>query len=122
MEIYSFALKHDTGIFTNCVLGDNLLDAITKILTAELAPEKTIISLKISKTYKNKKIMTTTTKKIVLTDLHKALMHNEDITREAADQMISEFYDRVADGENPEEILYDEGLEPDYVLDILFYK
>ena len=66
--------------------------------------------------------MTTTTKKIVLTDLHKALMHNEDISREEADQMISEFYDRVADGEDPEKILYDEGLEPDYVLDILFYK
>ena len=66
--------------------------------------------------------MTTTIKKIVLTDLHKALMHNEDISREEADQMISEFYDRVADGEDPEEILYDEGLEPDYVLDILFYK
>jgi len=55
MEIYSFALKHDNGIFTNCVLGDNLLDAAKKILTAKLAPEETIISLKISKTYKSKK-------------------------------------------------------------------
>ena len=66
--------------------------------------------------------MTTTIKKIVLTELHKALIHINECTREEADEMISEFYDRVADGENPEEILYDEGLEPDYVLDILFYK
>ena len=55
MEIYSFALKHDTGIFTNVVLGDNLMDALTKILTHKLVPEEKNISLKISKTYKTKK-------------------------------------------------------------------
>ena len=55
MEIYSFALKHDTEIFTNCVLAENFLEAATKILTAKLAPENTFISLKISKTYKTKK-------------------------------------------------------------------
>lgn len=34
-------------------------------------------------------------------------------------ELISEMRNRVAAGDDPEEVLYEEGLEPDYVLDLL---
>lgn len=34
-------------------------------------------------------------------------------------ELIQDMRDRVEDGEDPEEVLYKEGLEPDYVLDLL---
>ena len=61
-------------------------------------------------------------KQIIETELHRVLMNIYECTLQKADSEISDWYDRVMNGENPEEILYDEGLEPDYVLDILFYK
>lgn len=36
-----------------------------------------------------------------------------------AQEVISEMQDRVWDGEDPEEVLADFGLEPDYVFDLL---
>jgi hypothetical protein len=39
--------------------------------------------------------------------------------REEANDIIVEMRSRVEDGEDPEEILFDEGLEPDYVFDLL---
>jgi len=33
--------------------------------------------------------------------------------------IILEMRERVLSGEDPEEVLYDEGLEPDYVMDLL---
>ena len=35
------------------------------------------------------------------------------------EDIISEMKERVQSGEDPEEVLYDEGLEPDYVFDLL---
>jgi len=61
-------------------------------------------------------------KQIIETELHRVLMNIYECTLQKADSEISDWYDRVMNGENPEEILYDEGLEPDYVLDILFYN
>ena len=61
-------------------------------------------------------------KQIIVTELHRVLMNIYECTLQKADSEISDWYDRVMNGENPEKILYDEGLEPDYVLDILFYN
>lgn len=49
------------------------------------------------------------------------LMLRDDLTREEAKILISEMVDRVEEGEDPESILFDEGLEPDYVFDLLDY-
>jgi hypothetical protein len=39
--------------------------------------------------------------------------------KDEAQKLISEMIERVMDGEDPEEILFEEGLEPDYVFDII---
>ena len=46
-------------------------------------------------------------------------MNRDELTRDEAEDLVSELKERVADGENPEEVLYDEGLEPDYIFDIM---
>ena len=52
--------------------------------------------------------------------LLKALMEGQDLSREEAKEIIQEMRKRVhEDNEDPEEVLYEEGLEPDYILDIL---
>ena len=53
-------------------------------------------------------------------ELLKALMASQDLTRDEAIEIINEMKERMYEGEDPEEILYEEGLEPDYVLDLLF--
>jgi hypothetical protein len=53
-------------------------------------------------------------------DLCKVLMNRDDLTEEEANNLIKEMYERVLSGEDPEEILLEEGLEPDYVFDILY--
>jgi hypothetical protein len=55
-----------------------------------------------------------------LTDLHKVFMSRDELTAEEADNLIKEMKDRVISGEDPEEILHEEGLEPDYVFDLLY--
>lgn len=40
-------------------------------------------------------------------------------TETEALEMIKEMHSRVIEGEDPEEVLYDYGLEPDYVFDLL---
>ena len=37
-----------------------------------------------------------------------------------AREILKEMRARVMDGEDPEEVLYEEGLEPDYVFDLLY--
>jgi len=52
--------------------------------------------------------------------LIKALINNESAESiEEAREIIAEMRERVADGEDPEDVLYEYGLEPDYVFDIL---
>jgi hypothetical protein len=41
----------------------------------------------------------------------------EDVSE--AKEMVNEMKQRVLDGEDPEEILYEIGLEPDYIFDLL---
>jgi len=52
--------------------------------------------------------------------LLKALMESGDLEKQDAKELILEMRKRVhEDGEDPEEVLYEEGLEPDYVFDLL---
>ena len=51
--------------------------------------------------------------------LLKALMNN-DYSKEEALEVIAEMKERVlTEGENPDDVLYEHGLEPDYVMDLL---
>lgn len=54
-----------------------------------------------------------------LTELCLAIMNREDCTQEEAEELIQEMKERVREGEDPEEVLFDEGFEPDYIFDIL---
>lgn len=53
--------------------------------------------------------------------LLQALMNSQDIDESQAKQIIKEMADQVLEGADPEELLSDEGLEPDYVMDLLEY-
>jgi len=52
-------------------------------------------------------------------DLLQALI-NQGNSKENAKIIISEMRERIMDGEDPEELLYEQGLEPDYAMDLLF--
>jgi len=54
-----------------------------------------------------------------LTELCLAIMNREDFTQEEAEEVIQEMKERVKEGDDPEEVLFDEGFEPDYIFDIL---
>lgn len=59
-----------------------------------------------------------------ITPVHliRALINSEQAeNRKEAEEIIAEMKARVLDGEDPEEVLYDFGLEPDYVFDILTF-
>ena len=53
--------------------------------------------------------------------LLKILMRRDNLSKAEALDLISEMQQAVLEGENPEELLYDIGLEPDYIFDILPY-
>jgi hypothetical protein len=48
------------------------------------------------------------------------LMRRDGLTKAMALQQILEMRQQVAEGEDPEELLYEIGLEPDYILDLLW--
>jgi len=54
-----------------------------------------------------------------MSELHVALMNREGISFTEADEIVNEMKDRVREGENPEDVLFEEGFEPDYFFDIL---
>ena len=54
-----------------------------------------------------------------VTELERIFMEFEGMTAAEAAKKRQEMTARVAAGEDPEEVLYEEGLEPDYVFDIL---
>jgi hypothetical protein len=65
----------------------------------------------------NKQIMATEVKK---SELHKALISSGKCkTDAAAEKKIAGMRAKVANGSNPETILHNIGLEPDYVFDLL---
>lgn len=52
--------------------------------------------------------------------LLKALMEGQDLTEKEATSRILEMKQRIYnDNEDPEEVLYEEGLEPDYVFELI---
>jgi hypothetical protein len=51
--------------------------------------------------------------------LLQALMDAQELSKMEALEVINEMKERIVDGENPEEILFEEGLEPDYVFDLI---
>lgn len=54
-----------------------------------------------------------------MSELLSALTESGDYDLTEAKEILKEMRARVREGEDPEEVLYDEGLEPDYVLDLL---
>lgn len=54
-----------------------------------------------------------------MSELELIFINRDGLTPEEASQVVSEMRDRIYEGENPEEVLYDEGLEPDYIFDLI---
>ena len=54
-----------------------------------------------------------------LESVESILMRRDGMTRAEARELISELQQRALDGEDPEELLHEIGLEPDYIWDIL---
>ncbi len=52
-------------------------------------------------------------------DLLRAIQFQNDCTPSEAMAIIKEMAELILEGENPEDLLFDEGLEPDYVLALL---
>lgn len=49
------------------------------------------------------------------------LVARDNISREDAESQVAEARERVMNGADPEEILYEDfGLEPDYIFDLIF--
>jgi len=53
-----------------------------------------------------------------MSDLEKAL-RNQGYGKGETDEIILEMQNRVFEGENPEEVLEEYGLEPDYIFDLI---
>jgi len=51
--------------------------------------------------------------------LIQALMQRDNISADDAQDIIDEMKEQVLAGEDPEEVLFNEGFEPDYIFDIL---
>ena len=56
---------------------------------------------------------------IRLTELHMVLMNRDDLSPSEADENVKEMKNRINEGEFPEDVLYDYGLETDYIFDVL---
>ncbi|KKK66198.1 hypothetical protein LCGC14_2966530 [marine sediment metagenome] len=54
-----------------------------------------------------------------MTELKKVLMKRDEMTEEEADEYIEEMQERIFEGESPDEVLRNIGLEPDYIFDLI---
>jgi hypothetical protein len=52
-------------------------------------------------------------------ELIKIFMNRDEMSETEATDLVNEMRSRVFDGEDPEEVLYEEGLEPDYIFDLI---
>jgi hypothetical protein len=53
--------------------------------------------------------------------LIQAIMSRDGCSYEEAVDLIEDMAEQVNDGEDPEDVLFDEGFEPDYITDLLEY-
>ncbi|MFW6272827.1 MAG: hypothetical protein ACOC2U_03510 [bacterium] len=49
----------------------------------------------------------------------KVLIERDGYSEEEAQEILEEMREDVCNGENPEELLYEIGLEPDYIFDLI---
>jgi len=54
-----------------------------------------------------------------MTELHVSIMNRYEISFTEADEMFKEMKARVDAYEDPEEVLWENGFEPDYIFDLL---
>lgn len=54
-----------------------------------------------------------------MNNLLQAIMSRDECSKQDAQNLIDEMQERVLAGENPEEVLYEEGFEPDYIFDLI---
>jgi len=55
-----------------------------------------------------------------MTDIEKVLINRDEMTPQEAYDYLQELREMVRNGEDPEQLLYDElGLEPDYIFDLI---
>lgn len=54
-----------------------------------------------------------------MTEVEKILMDRDNLTAKEAKEWLNDMRKQVEDGEDPEEVLYEAGLEPDYIYDII---
>lgn len=54
------------------------------------------------------------------TPLHLAIMQRDDVDLQDAERLVQEMRDQIEEGEDPEEVLFENGFEPDYVFDLLY--
>lgn len=52
--------------------------------------------------------------------LLETIMERDELTKSEAQELINEMNERMHEGEDPEELLYEIGLEPDYLFDLLY--
>lgn len=52
-------------------------------------------------------------------NLLQALMSGQDLSASEAKALMKEMRARIQKGEDPEEVLYEEGLEPDYIFSLI---
>jgi len=51
--------------------------------------------------------------------LKEALIIGQDMSATEAEEAIKEMQEQVLEGENPDDVLHDMGLEPDYIFEII---
>ena len=54
-----------------------------------------------------------------MNEIVKILMRRDEMSEEEAMETYAEAREAIADGEDPEEVLYDLGLEIDYIFDLI---
>lgn len=54
-----------------------------------------------------------------LESLQQIFMRRDGMTQQEATDLIEDMRQEVLTGRDPEEVLYDEGLEPDYIFDLI---
>lgn len=52
--------------------------------------------------------------------LLEAIMNRDQCSVEEAQELIDYLKEQVLEGEDPEEVLYNEGFEPDYIFELIF--